>query len=348
MPDQWMVYGVTGYTGALIAREAVRQGLKPLLAGRSESVAAIAGELDLESRIFSLKDADAVRQGLEGMKLVLLTAGPFSATSAPVVQACLDQGCHYLDITGEIDVFEAVFARDAEARDRNVALCPGVGFDVIPTDCVAAVLADALPDAHMLRLGFESHSGFSPGTAKTSVEGFAGGGRIRRNGRIQRVPLGYKFDRIDFGAGPRLGVTIPWGDVSTAYYTTGIPNIETYIPISPRNARRMMVANWIRPLAALRPVQALMKKRAGKVRGPDENKRSRTPAYVWGDIRNGKKEVRTARVVTANGYDVTIHGSLSVVRHLLENHAAGALTPSRLMGPDFVSRLPGCGEIEIE
>ena len=348
MPDQWMIYGATGYTGALIAREAVRQGLKPVLAGRSESVAAIADELNLEYRIFSLKEADAVRQGLEGMGLVLLTAGPFSSTSAPVVQGCLDQGCHYLDITGEIDVFEAVFARDAEARDRKVALCPGVGFDVIPTDCVAAVLADALPDAHVLRLGFESHSGFSPGTAKTSVEGFAGGGRVRRNGRIQRVPLGYKFEQIDFGDGPRLGVTIPWGDVSSAYYTTGIPNIETYIPILPRNARRLMVANWIRPLAALRPVQALMKMRAGKVRGPDEAKRSRNPGYVWGDVRNKKNELRTARVVTANGYDLTIHGSLAVVRHLLENPAAGAFTPSRLMGSDLVSRLPGSGQIEIE
>lgn len=347
MAPKWMIYGANGFTGALIAREAVRQGLSPVLAGRSSSVIRLARELDLQYRVFSLDDIKRVRYGLDGINVMLLTAGPFSATSAAMVQGCLAQGCHYLDITGEIDVLEAVHARGVEADRRGVALCPGVGFDVIPTDCLAAALVDAMPDATLLRLGFDTRSGFSPGTAKTAVEGLAGGGKVRRDGRIQSVPLGWKTDRIDFGNGPRFAVTIPWGDVATAYYTTGIPNIEVYIPMSPRSVNWLKRADRVRPLLGLHPVQAWLKKRAGKVRGPDEEKRRHTPTYVWGEVRNADHEVRTGRVVTANGYDVTIHGSLLVVRHLLENPAAGAVTPARLLGPDLVTRLPGSSGIRI-
>ncbi len=348
MAENWMIYGAAGYTGTMIAREAVRQGMRPVLAGRGESVSALANELGLPHRLFPLDDADRIRQGLAGMDLVLLTAGPFSATSAAMVQGCLEQGCHYIDITGEIEVFEAVHARGGEAKEKGVVLCPGVGFDVIPTDCIAATLAKSMPDAHLLRLGFDSRSGPSPGTAKTAVEGLAGGGRARLDGQIRQVPLGWKTDRIDFGDGPKLAVTIPWGDVATAYYTTGIPNIEVYMPLSPKSVKWVRRANWVRPLLGLGPVQSLMKKQAGKVRGPDEETRRRTPTHVWGDVRNGAGDVRTARVVTANGYDVTVSGSLTVVRHLLENPAAGAVTPARLLGAGLISRLPGSGEIILD
>src|SRR3546814_3482070 len=121
--------------------------------------------------------------------LVLHCAGPFSATSAPMIEACLQAKAHYLDITGEISVFEHAQTQDARAKAAGIVVCPGVGFDVIPTDCVAAALKAALPDATHLALGFDSRSGFSPGTAKTSVEGLAQGGKVRENGHIRAVPL---------------------------------------------------------------------------------------------------------------------------------------------------------------
>ncbi|HWS71956.1 MAG TPA: saccharopine dehydrogenase NADP-binding domain-containing protein, partial [Thermoanaerobaculia bacterium] len=140
---QFLIYGANGYTGELIAREAARRGLKPILAGRSrEAIEPLARELGLESRIFGV---DAPR--LEGVDVVLHCAGPFSQTSAPMVSACLAAKAHYLDITGELAVFEAVHARDAEAKRAGIALIPGVGFDVVPTDSVAAMLADSLPGA---------------------------------------------------------------------------------------------------------------------------------------------------------------------------------------------------------
>lgn len=351
MAGDWMIYGATGYTGRLIAQAAVREGLRPVLAGRSAApLATLAGELGLEYLAFELDDAQALSEGLAGMRLVLLTAGPFSATSAPMVAACLARRCHYLDITGEIAVFEAVHARGEEAAQAGLVLCPGVGFDVIPTDCIAARLKEALPDATHLSLGFDSRSGPSPGTAKTALEGLSAGGKVRRDGRIVTVPLAWKSRHIDFGAGLKQAVTIPWGDVSTAFYTTGIPNIETYIPMSPAAIKRLRRANWLRPLLGWTPVQRYLKQQIERrVRGPDETTRSRTPTYVWGEVRNAAGEACTARVLTANGYDVTVAGALAVVRYLLsEQVAGGAITPSRLLGAELVSQLPGSSEIYVE
>lgn len=189
--SNWLIYGANGYTGELIAREAVRQGLKPTLAGRNKAkVEALAQELGLDYKAFGLDNVDAISEQLQGFKLVMHCAGPFSATSKPMMEACIKAGAHYLDITGEIAVFELAQSLNSQAEKADIVLCPGVGFDVIPTDCVAAALKEALPDATHLALGFDSRTGFSPGTAKTSTEGMAEGGKIRKNGKITTVPLG--------------------------------------------------------------------------------------------------------------------------------------------------------------
>jgi short subunit dehydrogenase-like uncharacterized protein len=344
-----MIYGANGYTGELIAREAVRRGLKPILAGRREDrIASLAGELGLPHRAFGLDDAAAASGGVAGMSLVLNCAGPFSATARPMMEACLGAGAHYLDITGEIAVFEMAHGMGARARERGVALCPGVGFDVVPTDCLALALKDACPGAARLALGFDSRGRMSPGTAKTSVEGLAAGGAVRRDGAIVKVPLAWRTRRIDFGDGEKLAMTIPWGDVSTAFHTTGIPNIEVYVPASPALAKRLRRMNLIRPLLGVGPVQRFMKHRIEKtVRGPDEGQRARAPTWVWGEAQGPGGETVTGRVKVANGYDVTISASLAIVEHLLAHPASGHLTPARLMGKSFVETLPGSGRIEV-
>ena len=344
----FMIYGANGYTGELIAREAKARGLNPVLAGRSAGkVQPLADELGFEARIFDLKDATG---NLQDVDIVIHCAGPFSATSAPMIEACLQSKTHYLDITGEIEVFEHAQTQDARAKEAGIVVCPGVGFDVIPTDCVAAKLKEALPDATHLALGFESRSKNSPGTAKTSVEGLASGGKVREDGQIITVPLGYKTRKIDFGTGEHLGATIPWGDVSTAYHSTGIPNVEVYMSVPPKLVKGMKTANKMRWLLALPPVQAIMKKQAGKnASGMDAETRERFPMYVWGEAKNAKGETRTARVKTPNGYTVTYLGALAVTEFLQANNVeGGAYTPSKLCGSDLVERLQGAGRISID
>lgn len=346
----WMIYGANGYTGELIAREAVRRGQKPMLAGRNPlKVRTLAAELGLEAVGFGLDDVDEAARQIKGMALVLNCAGPFSATAEPMMNACITAKAHYLDITGEIDVFELAQSLGELARSAGIVICPGVGFDVIPTDCVAAALKSALPDATHLSLGFDSRSGFSPGTAKTSVEGLAQGGKVRREGEIVTVPLAYEVRKIDFGDGPKEAMTIPWGDVSTAYYSTGIPNIDVFIPGSPGMIKGAKRANYIRPLLGIQFVQKLIKARIAKtVKGPDEETRAKMPTYVWGEASNARRDTKTARIQTANGYSLTITGSLAVIDHLFETRPeGGAYTPSKLVGPELVTRLPESGELKI-
>jgi len=341
----WMIYGAYGYTGELIAREAVARGLKPILAGRDAArVSALAAELDLPQRAFGL---DAPLLG--DVSLVLNCAGPFSATARPMIKACIAAGAHYLDITGEIDIFEYAQTLYTQAKAAGVVLCPGVGFDVIPTDCVARALAEMLPDATHLALGFETNAAMSAGTAKTSVEGLSQGGKIRRDGQIVTVPMGFSTRQIDFGQGVRTAMALPWGDVSTAFHTTGIPNIEVFMAVPAALLWGARVGNLLAPLLGLGPVQAALKRRAGAVAGPNQAARAASPCYVWGEARNAAGTVKTARLRTANGYDVTVHGSLAVVASVLSRNTidGGSFTPARLCGVELVTQLPGSGALNL-
>lgn len=344
----WMIYGAYGYTGELIAREAVARGLRPVLAGRSrEKLEPLARELGLPLKVFELNHTMQVSDAIAGMGLVLHCAGPFSVTAQPMMEACLRAGAHYLDITGEISVFEHAHTLHARALAAGVVICPGVGFDVVPTDCVAATLKAALPDASHLALGFDSLSRMSPGTAKTSVEGLAQGGKVRSGGQIATVPLAWKRRRIDFGAGEKTAMTIPWGDVSTAFQTTAIPNIEVYIPGTEGMIRGVRMANGIRPLLGLGWVQRWLKARIGKqVSGPDDHDRADRGTWVWGEARNAAGKRVEARVHTVNVYSLTVTAALEVVCYLQANaDLSGSYTPARLVGADLVSRLPGSGKI---
>jgi len=345
-----LIYGATGYTGELIAREAVRRGLNPVLAGRSGSVATLADALGCEHRTASLDDPAALDRLLQGAGVVLHCAGPFSATAAPMVAACLRQRSHYLDITGEIDVLEAVHARDAAAQQSGVVLCPATGFDVVPTDCVASRLKRELPDATFLSLGFASKGRPSRGTLKTSIENLARGGRIRSAGRITAVAHAFRERDIDFGEGVRSAVTIPWGDVSTAYWTTGIENIECYIAMPADSIAKLKRLNTFGGLLKFGPVQGFMKRLATRgPAGPDAAARAANTMLVWGEAQAPSGARVTARVRVANGYDVTVHAALAIAQHLLAGKpaAAGHRTPSQLMGDGFVETLPGSGRIEI-
>ena len=346
----WLLYGATGYTGELIAREAASRGQRPILAGRNGSaVERLGRELGCAARAFALDDEQAIARHLDGVSLVLNCAGPFSATARPMMQACIASRAHYLDITGEVDVFELGYAFDAAARDANVIVCPGVGFDVVPSDCLAATLGAALPDATHLALGFDSRSPPSRGTAKTMIEGLKTGSRVRADGRIVSIPLASRVRDIDFGEGRKLAIAIPWGDVSTAFRTTGIPNIEVYIPASPGAVRRMQGLNRWRWLLASAPVQWWLKRRTERApAGPDTQLRERTPVLLWGEVRNAAGRTVVGRMRVANGYTVTVHASLGLVERILGAPPRGGFhTPSQIVGADFAARLPGSTPVSL-
>jgi short subunit dehydrogenase-like uncharacterized protein len=344
MKKKWMIYGANGYTGKLIAQEAKKRGLQPILAGRNRAtIEALAADTGFESRVFELEDHAASVKALQDVDIVLHCAGPFSATSQPMIEACLESGCHYLDITGEISVFANAHKQADEAMHADIILMPGVGFDVVPTDCLAATLVKALPAATSMTLAFESGGRMSPGTAKTSIEGLAGGGCVRENGKLKWVPLAWKTREIHFRHGKRLAVTIPWGDVFTAYVSTGVPDIEVYMAVPPSSILRMKRLRMVKPLLSMQWVQNMMKRRVEKaVTGPNPGERESSQMQLWGEVRSADGRNVSATMTTPDGYDVTVTASLGIVKYLLENDVEGGFyTPSLLMGEDYATRLPG-------
>ncbi|MEW6777333.1 MAG: saccharopine dehydrogenase NADP-binding domain-containing protein [Bdellovibrionota bacterium] len=341
----WMIYGANGYTGKLAAEKAASLGKKPVLAGRrEEAIRPLAERLGLPWRAFSLDSPQEALEGLKGVSLVLHCAGPFSATSKPMVDACLKAGAHYLDITGEIDVFETIHARTEEAKKAKCVLMPGVGFDVVPSDCLAASVAKALPGATELEIAIAGFGSASPGTTKTAVEGIADGGKVRKNGKIVSVPPGNKTREALFPDGEkRFCVSMPWGDVSTAYYSTGVPNITVYFAMPRSVSIGMKLSRPFLPLFGLKPVQNFLKDQVEKrVKGPSETERKRGKVYLWARAADGKGKSVEGTLEVPEGYTFTVDAALACAERVLAGEVpGGAWTPSKAFGADFVTRLPG-------
>lgn len=339
-----LIYGANGYTGELMARAARERGVLPVLAGRAAApIEALAHELGLRSRVFPLEDPQAISRALEGIAVVIHCAGPFSRTSKPMADACLRAKVHYLDITGEAAVFESLAARDREAREARVMLLPGAGFDVVPSDCLAAHLKRRLPSATSLVLAFHSAGAqLSRGTATTMVENLHRGGLVRKGGVLTPVPAAWKTRDVDFGHGPRRVATIPWGDVSTAYHSTGIPDIEVYTAMP---ASMILASRLTRPFKSLfgaAPVQSFLKKRirAGAP-GPSAECRARAQSFFWGEVSDGARSV-VSRQRTPEAYTLTALTAVAAAQRVLAGEAPpGFMTPSLAYGPDFVLEIPG-------
>jgi short subunit dehydrogenase-like uncharacterized protein len=345
--SDFLLYGSNGYTGCLIVRRALDQGLRPLLAGRNgEEVRAQAAEHGLEHRVFDLGNSVALDAALAETPAVLHAAGPFAHTAAPMARACLRTRTHYIDITGEIEVFERLHAMDGDARDAGVMLLPGAGFDVVPTDLLAAHLHRRLPGATRLCLAFHAVGGvISRGTALTMMENIGRGGAVRRGGRIVRVPAAWRSRTVDFGfnSRPVTVTTIPWGDVATAFHSTGIPDVEVYTRAS-RWQRRMLLATrafgW---LLAAAPAQRLLKAAVrARVTGPDAEHRQHGISLIWGLAEDNEGGRAEARLRTPEGYTLTAMTAVDAVRRTLQGNApAGFQTPSLAWGPDWILELDG-------
>ncbi len=337
----WLIYGANGYTGELIAARAATRGVRPILSGRNEAkVRALAERLNCSYRVVGLGDMGQLCRALDDVDVVLHCAGPFSRTAAPMVDACLRTRTHYLDITGELDVFEALSARDEAAKRAGVMLMPGVGFDVVPTDCLAVHLARKLPDATHLTLAFAGSLHLSHGTTLTSIEN-VGRGAIRRDGKIVAVPAAWKTMDIGFGGETRTCVTIPWGDVSTAFHSTGIPNIEVLLAASAQVRRAMIVSRYIGALLRTKPLQRFLESRVPKG-GPDEATRGTSQMHIWGKVENGSGDTVEAQLTTPEAYQLTILTALLIAQRVASGDApVGFQTPAKAYGPDLILEIEG-------
>jgi short subunit dehydrogenase-like uncharacterized protein len=350
MAPDFLLYGATGFVGGEMARLATLSGLRPMIAGRDAAgIERLADEMGVAHRVFPLDDPGAIDRALETVPVVLHCAGPFRYTSNQMADACLRTGTHYLDLAGEIPVYEALAARDAEARAKGVMLLPGAGFDVVPTDCLALHLKQRLPSATRLTLAFQSEgpAGFPPGTQRTAIELIPFGDRVRRNGHLvvpERTP---PSRMIDFGHGPVRATRLTWGDVFTAYWSTGIPNIEEYTVQPEAMRRQLTLAAYLRPLFRLAVVRNLVEH--GVKPGPTHEECARTFTHVWGEVEDeqGRKAVARLHGPEA-GVLWTTSAALAAVRNVLAGNAPpGYQTPATAYGADFVLECEGVAREEV-
>jgi short subunit dehydrogenase-like uncharacterized protein len=342
----FLLYGATGYTARLMLEKVAQFGLSPILCGRNEaSISALAAQYGLPYRIADLADSAALDTALRNVPVVLHCAGPFSRTALPMQQACLRNGVHYLDITGEIAVFEQGAALDKQAQAAGVMLMSGVGFDVVPTDCIARFLHDRLPDATYLQLAFANDGGsVSHGTAQTAADTLGAGGLVRQHGQLKTVPYAHKILTVRFLNDQTLPcMSIPWGDVSTAYHTTGIPNIETYMAADAPAIRFARMGNYVGWLLRQSWVRRFVQRQITKrVSGPTEDKRTRANTQVWGRAQNAAGTTVEARLTGPDGYDLTVLAALTITKKVLAGQAKpGFQTPAGLFGADLVLEIPG-------
>ena len=340
---QFLLYGANGYTAQLMLPLCQQYGIEPILAGRTAAkIEPLATQYGFEYRIFDLNDKAATDTGIDGVGAVLHCAGPFAHTARQMMEACIRKGIHYLDITGEISVFELAHSLDEKAKASGITLLPGSGFDVVPTDCLALSLKEQMPDATHLTLAFASvKGGLSQGTALTMADTMGEGGMRRLNGQIVSVPLGHRAEIVNFGKAQQFCSSIPWGDVSTAYYTTGIPNIEVMTASTPEAHAKLKwqwaVNWWLRTDFAR---NAVKKKILTRPAGPNDERRAKAFTMLWGEVKNAQGQVLTQTQLVEEGYTLTAHTALWLTAQLLQGKGKpGFRTPAGLFGKNIVRDL---------
>ena len=349
---KFLLYGATGYTAGLVIRHADKFGITPVLSGRNEqTIKALAILHNLEYRMADLDNAVQLEAVLNEFIVVLHCAGPFSKTAKQMQMACLRTGVHYLDITGEIEVFEQGITLHQQAIEAKIMIMSGVGFDVVPTDCMALYLKNRLPDATHLQLAFTNiNGGISHGTAQTMVESLGNDGFIRENGKLKSVPIAHKTIDVPFDNERKTHcMAIPWGDISTAFYTTQIPNIETFAGMPKSGVMFARAGNYLGWLLRSNWVQNILRTRVGKsMIGPDENTQNKAQTRIWGKATNAKGQSVEARIFGMEGYTLTALTALNITKKVLEgNYKIGYQTPASLYGQDLILEIEGTRREDI-
>lgn len=336
-----LVYGAYGYTGELIVRLAKERGVAIVLGGRNQArLDDQAKNSSFEVRAFALDDVGAATAVLADVAVVIHCAGPFAHTYKAMADLCLNTGTHYTDITGEAEVFEGLAGLDAAALQAKIMVMPGTGFDVVPSDCLANHVKARLPDATHLELAFRAvGGGLSHGTATTMAENIHRGGMARIDGKLVSVPTAWKSRAIPFRQDrTSKATTIPWGDVVTAWHSTGIPNIWVYTEMPQAAALVLKLTRPIHGLLGMAAMQKLIKSRIDALpAGPSDAQRAKAHSELWAEARNAAGQSVQSRLQTLDGYTLTAESALAIAQKIAAgNFKPGFQTPAMAYGKDLI------------
>ena len=344
-----LLYGAYGYTGQLTAELAAAKGLDIVAAGRrKEALQELGDRLSLPIRVVDLNDARQLSDALDDIACVVHMAGPFANTSAPMLNACLATQTNYIDITGEIEVFEAMWSRREEIQRAGITAIPGAGFDVVPTDCLAGYVASKLEKPAWLMLALRGLESASQGTLRTAIRQISKPVLCRRNGKI--VALEDRSTRwIDFGSGNEPCVPLSWGDVSTAFYSTGVENITVYFRrtklFRSADIAGKLLGPFLRSPLGQRELGTIVRKFPA---GPSQDQRRVQRSTIWAEGINAAGDSFKACLITPDAYDFAANSALEIASRIRSLPGPlGLATPFKAFGADFVLTLPGCTRTDI-
>lgn len=341
-----LVYGVSGYTGALVSCTAKEASVEHIAASRNpEKVRVHADECEVEARVFGLDDPAAVDEGLRGVSAVVNCAGPFARTAEPLLQGCLRAGIHYMDLAGEVPEHEHVQSFDEAAREAGSMLVPRVGFGVVPTECIAAILAEKVAEPARLVLSYETQGAASRGTLETVLLAIHKSGVQRVDGALIEARPGKVSRKVDFGDGKAKVVTNPWrADLISAFVSTGIGNIETYATF-PGVARMLMRSGWLMNRKLVQRMFRWVIRRAPE--GPTAKQLASGYTRVLGELEAADGTVTRASLRGPEAYVFTARAAVAAAAQVLDGAVKpGFQTPSTAFGARFVESIEGV-EVQV-
>lgn len=338
----FLIYGANGYTGRLIAEEAVARGARPVLGGRNgASVASLAERLGCRAEAFDVHSRHEVELAVRKVRTVVNCAGPFSQTAYELATACVAAGVNYLDISGEVHEIERIFSLDALAQRSGSVLVPGVGY--AHSDCLCASVASQLDAPVSLALAFQGFGSASRGTVRTALEDLARGGALLRDSRLVPACEAQLRCVVPFASGARHAASVTWGDLAIAPHSTRTPNMTVYTAM-PR------ITSWLSPLVGLFGAllrSAWLRRRVERLAdalvknpGPEERDQGRIEYWACATDASGRSAART--MTAPNIYKLTVDAVLAALARLsLESVRPGAHAPASAFGVDFMHELPG-------
>lgn len=339
MPDPLLVYGATGFTGRLVVEALLASGVRPVLGGRNrERLQRLAADLGLEYRVASLDTPEALAAQLADIDVLVLTAGPFAHTALSAMLACLDARTHYLDLTGECAVFATLATFNAMAAARGCMVMPGCGFDVVASDCLARHVSQRQPASVRLAIGLSGLATATRGSLRTIAEQAGRRVSARRDGALATVAPGAVRRQFDFGNGHTWATCLTWGDVVTAFHSTGIPNIEVFFEETPALAAMLAAGRSFGPLLQTPLAQSWLRAHADFFpEGPTLTERAVHRCVVVAEATDSEGRIAVSRLTTPEAYSFSATTAAAIARRALEDDVEpGFQTPARVYGADFV------------
>ncbi len=255
---------------------------------------------------------------LRGVRCVLHCAGLFARTSRPMVDACLAARAYYLDITGEIPVFEALSERDREGTKRGHRGAAGRrlrrGAERLPGRSPEA----APPERRRAHARSRAERRLSHGTASTALL-HAENGALCAAAASSNASSSACCSAASTSAEARATrVAIAWGDVASAWFSTRIPNIEVYLALGKLPPLSRTWLPLVQSLLTKPSVQDLVQSALDRASpGPSADARRRGSVTVFGEARDASGRRVRARIVTPDGYTLTAHAALHIAQKVL-------------------------------